>query len=97
MHMDKVCFLVSKLATEAFVRELDGTVSYNGDRGVHTVQVSENVNVSTGTDGETVFGRVETDDGRKSIFEIVEGVMASIDPLREINDGYAQGKARSGT
>ena len=32
-------------------------------------------------DGETVFGRVETTDGRKSIFEIVEGVMGSIDPF----------------
>ena len=34
-------------------------------------------------------------DGRKSIFEIVEGVMASIDPLREINElAVVQGKAR---
>ena len=39
-----------------FFRNLDGTVSYNGDRGVHTVQVSENFNVSTGADGESVFG-----------------------------------------
>ena len=80
---------------EAFARELDGTVRYNGDRGVHTLQVSENVTVATGVDGETVFGRVETSDGRKSIFEIVEGVMASIDPLREINElAVVQGKAR---
>jgi len=51
--------------------------------------------VATGADGETVFGRVETSDGRKSIFEIVEGVMASIDPLREINElAVVQGKAR---
>ena len=84
-----------KTGEEAFVRELDGTVSYNGDRGVHTLQVSENVTVATGVDGETVFGRVETSDGRKSIFEIVEGVMASIDPLREINElAVVQGKAR---
>jgi len=80
---------------EAFARELDGTVRYNGDRGIHTLQVSENVTVATGVDGETVFGRVETSDGRKSIFEIVEGVMASIDPLREINElAVVQGKAR---
>ena len=80
---------------EAFARELDGTVRYNGDRGVHTLQVSENVTVASGVDGETVFGRVETSDGRKSIFEIVEGVMASIDPLREINElAVVQGKAR---
>ena len=80
---------------EAFARQLDGTVRYNGDRGIHTLQVSENVTVATGVDGETVFGRVETSDGRKSIFEIVEGVMASIDPLREINElADVKGKAR---
>ena len=84
-----------KTGEEAYARELDGTVRYNGDRGVHTLQVSENVTVATGVDGETVFGRVETSDGRKSIFEIVEGVMASIDPLREINElAVVQGKAR---
>ena len=84
-----------KTGEEAFAREPDGTVRYNGDRGVHTLQVSENVTVATGVDGETVFGRVETSDGRKSIFEIVEGVMASIDPLREINElAVVQGKAR---
>lgn len=75
-----------KTDNDAFVRSPDGSVRYNGDRGVHTVQVSENVNVSTGLDGETVFGRVETQNGRRSVFEIVDGVMASIDPLREINE-----------
>ena len=75
-----------KTDKQAYVRNPDGSVHYNGDRGVHTVQVSENVNVSTGLDGETVFGRVETANGRRSVFEIVDGVMASIDPLREINE-----------
>ena len=42
--------------------------------------------MATGLDGETVFGRVETQNGRRSVFEIVDGVMASIDPLREINE-----------
>ena len=75
-----------KTDKEAYTRNPDGSINYNGDRGVHTVQVSENVNVSTGLDGETVFGRVDTANGRSSIFEIVDGVMASIDPLREINE-----------
>ena len=74
---------------------MDDSVSYNGDRGIHTVQVSENVNVSTSLDGESVFGRVQTTGGPKSIFEIVEGLMGSIDPLREINEmATAHGKAR---
>lgn len=75
-----------KTDQEAYVRTPDGSIKYNGDRGIHSVQVSENVNVSTGLDGETIFGRVETANGRRSIFEIVDGVMASIDPLREINE-----------
>ena len=75
-----------KTDQEAYVRTPDGSIKYNGDRGSHSVQVSENVNVSTGLDGETIFGRVETANGRRSIFEIVDGVMASIDPLREINE-----------
>lgn len=75
-----------KTDQEAYVRAPDGSIKYNGDRGIHSVQVSENVNVSTGLDGETIFGRVETTNGRRSIFEIVDGVMASIDPLREINE-----------
>lgn len=75
-----------KTDNAAFVRNLDGTVSYNGDRGIHTVQVSENVTVATAIDGESAFGRIETVNGPKSIFEIVEGLMASIDPLREINE-----------
>ena len=84
-----------KTDADAFVRNLDGTVSYNGDRGIHTVQVSENVNVSTAVDGESVFGRVQTAGGPKSVFEVVEGLMGSIDPLREINEmATAQGSAK---
>ncbi len=91
----KSLFSGFKTDSDAFVRNMDDSVSYNGDRGIHTVQVSENVNVSTSLDGESVFGRVQTTGGPKSIFEIVEGLMGSIDPLREINEmATAQGKAR---
>ena len=58
---------------DAFLRETDGTVFYNGDRGVHTVQVSENVTVATGLDGESAFGRIETVNGRKSILRLLMG------------------------
>ena len=58
--MDKVFFLVSKQMLMLLLGIWMDSVSYNGDRGIHTVQVSENVNVSTSLDGESVFGRVET-------------------------------------
>ena len=79
---------------DSYVRSADGSVHYNGDRGVHNVQVSENVNIATGLDGETVFGRIETPNGRKSVFEIVDSVMASIDPLRDL-DEYATAPGRA--
>ena len=69
----------------AFVAGPDGKVSYNGDRGTHTVQISESMNVPTSLDGMTVFGRVETANGRRDVFEIIDSVMASIDPLRAQN------------
>ena len=90
--MAKVYSSGFKTDADAFVRNLDGTVSYNGDRGIHTVQVSENVNVSTAVDGESVFGRVQTAGGPKSVFEVVEGLMGSID-LFEKSTKWLQLKA----
>ena len=79
---------------EAYIREPDGSVTYNGDRGIHTVQISESVNLSTGLDGESAFGRIETANGRRSVFEIIDSVIASIDPLRDLNEfGTEEGQA----
>ena len=74
---------------------MDGTVSYNGDRGIHTVQVSENVNVSTSLLMVKLFlAEWKQMTVRKSIFEIVEGLMGSIDPFVKLMKWAAQGKAR---
>jgi len=70
----------------AFVEGPDGKIRYNGDRGTHTVQISESMNVPTSLDGMTVFGRVETANGRRDIFEIIDSVAASIDPLRDLDE-----------
>ena len=78
----------------AFVTNTDGKVEYNGDRGTHTVQISESMNVPTSLDGLTVFGRVETANGRRDIFEIIDSVAASIDPLRDLNE-HASANAKA--
>ena len=78
----------------AFVKNTDGKVEYNGDRGTHTVQISENMNVPTSLDGLTVFGRVETANGRRDIFEVIDSVAASINPLRELNE-HASASAKA--
>ena len=70
----------------AFVEGPDGKIHYNGDRGTHTVQISESMNVPTSLDGVTVFGRVETANGRRDIFEIIDSVAASINPLRDLDE-----------
>ena len=70
----------------AFVEGPDGKIHYNGDRGTHTVQISESMNVPTSLDGITVFGRVETANGRRDIFEIVDSVAASINPMRDLDE-----------
>ena len=54
-------------ANVAFVKEPNGSISYNGDRGVHALQISENMNVATSVDGGTAFMRVPTGNGPKGI------------------------------
>ncbi len=79
---------------DAFTRQPDGSINYNGDRGQHTVKVSESVKIATGLDGESVFGRVETANGPRSVFEIIDSVAAAIDPLRDIKEfASTQGQA----
>jgi flagellar hook-associated protein 3 FlgL len=78
----------------AFITNTDGKVEYKGDRGTHTVQISESMNVPTSLDGMTIFGRVETANGRRDIFEIIDSVAASIDPLRDLNE-HASASAKA--
>lgn len=79
-----------------FSKGLDGNVVYNGDRGRHTVQISESLNVATGIDGGSAFMRVETFDalgnstGRRSVFDIMQSAMNSIETAAEIK-GRASG------
>ena len=80
-----------------FSKDLDGNVVYNGDRGQHTVQISESLNVATGIDGGSAFMRVETFDtsgapaGRRSVFDIMQSAMNSIETASQI-----KGKASGG-
>lgn len=73
-----------------FTKNVDGTVAYNGDRGQHSVQVSESITTLTGIDGGTAFMRVETPNGRRSVFEIIQSAMNSIETAAQIK-GQATG------
>lgn len=62
---------------DPFTQTLD-LVSYTGDSGRHRLRVSESADLETGLDGVTVFMSVETDDGQKSAFEIVDDLLFTL-------------------
>ena len=83
-----------KTNAKAYEMTQDGEISYNGDRGQTFLQISENMKVANGMDGETVFGRVQTGGGPKSIFSILQGVAESIVQASSLSgQGSARGTA----
>ena len=77
-----------------FSKNVDGSIEYHGDRGKHSVQISESLNVATGVDGGSTFMRIETENGRRSVFDILQSAMNSIETAAQIN-GQANGGNRS--
>ena len=81
-------------AEEAFVKERDGTISYNGDRGTHTVQISENMTVATSVDGGTAFMRVDTPQGPKGVFDLINEAKNATRSTGQLSDvGNAKSNA----
>tara|TARA_X000000950_G_scaffold216979_1_gene261134 strand:+ start:256 stop:1542 length:1287 start_codon:yes stop_codon:yes gene_type:complete len=64
--------------TQAFRKNVDGTFEYLGDRGTHSLQISESMNVATCIDGGTAFETVDTGKGRKSTFDIISNTINAI-------------------
>ena len=58
---------------------LNGSVSYNGDDGLHSLPVSSSLSIVTGVDGISSFMRLQTDQGPKSVFKIVEELEISLE------------------
>lgn len=56
----------------------DGRVKYFGDGGEHTLAVSETMRLPTSVNGAEVFMQVQTENGRQSIFDIVDGFEAAL-------------------
>ncbi len=51
---------------------IDGSVKYLGNRGQNSLPISENMSISTNIDGGSAFMRIDTDGGRRSLFDIVD-------------------------
>ena len=82
-------------ANVAFIQEPDGSISYNGDRGVHSLQISENMNVATSVDGGTAFMRVPTNNGPKGVFDVINDAKNAIRSTVALSDvGNAKSNAR---
>jgi len=72
--------------TSAFEKNVDGSFSYKGDRGKHTLQISESMNVATSIDGGTAFETVDTGSGRKSIFDVITNIINTITHSNSISN-----------
>ena len=92
--------------TQPFVSNEAGEVQFAGDRGVHSVQISDSLRANTGLDGADVFMRVEIDGAVKPFFDILtslegelqDGVMND-DRVSELNaciDHFAINQTRVG-
>ena len=55
-----------------FELKVDGSVKYLGNRGQNSLPISENMSISTNIDGGSAFMRIDTDGGRRSLFDIVD-------------------------
>ena len=55
-----------------FEMKVDGSVEYLGNRGQNSLAISENMSISTNIDGGSAFMRVDTEGGRRSLFDIVD-------------------------
>ncbi len=62
-----------------FIKTADGSVNYVGNRGQNNLQISENMTVATNIDGASAFMRIETSDGRSSLFDIVDSTINSVE------------------
>ena len=71
--------------SQAFRKKVDGTFEYLGDRGTHSLQISESMTVATSIDGGTAFETVDTGKGRKSTFEIISNTINAISTASEVS------------
>ena len=68
-----------KVTTEPFVKNIDGTVTNKGDRGVHNVQTSDTRKSASALDGQDVFLSIKQKDNVESIFEVFDGLISSLE------------------
>ena len=69
-----------------FEQNLDGTISYLGDQGNPTSQISETNFISNSINGAEAFMRVETSEGYSDIFSVMNSISSNIQTITENDD-----------
>lgn len=82
--------------TSPFSMNVDGSISYAGDQGEHSLRVSESASMETGLNGSDVFMAIDTGHGKNDIFSIIDDLLFSLAPTAELhtNDFSAAGTMR---
>jgi flagellar hook-associated protein 3 FlgL len=70
--------------TTPFEMAPDGAVTYVGNRGQSHVQISENMTLATNIDGGSAFMRVEAGDTRRSVFDIIDSTIKTVETASAI-------------
>lgn len=70
-----------KVGAPPFTVKTDGSTSYGGDRGVHTVTISPSLKLQTSIDGSSVFERVPAADGNgyTSVFSMMTSMISKLE------------------
>ena len=68
---------------EPFLKNADGSVSYMGDAGDHTLAAGDALRLPTSINGGDVFMRVETGDGVHSVFDLMSSFSNALDASSE--------------
>ena len=67
-----------KVEGNPFVADAQGNTQYQGDRGTHSVKISESLRMATTLDGATVFQRVQVSSGHRSVFEMFDTMISDL-------------------
>jgi len=68
-----------RVKTLPFAANADGNIAFQGDRGVHAVQISETLHAETSLDGAGLFMRVDMGDETVSAFQVLEELQAELE------------------
>ena len=68
-----------KVDTKPFVADENDDIIHAGDRGIHTLQISDNQRIATSLDGADVFLRVPQEESVETVFATIDAMIVSLE------------------